>query len=303
MEVEPFSGKTYTLYSSVDNTDAYFDRIRSVADLCLARHPDTTSLISIVQNAGRHKRRLKKLLSSPLEVSLDSFLAHILRANLAEYTARVAGHLKELPLTKSWDRTIAMREEEYHLAMLEVELTNRLNVGSFRQCGTRLAFLPHCLHDLAADCHSVKRGEDYICKGCSKNCNVNAVSKLLRRHGVMPYIWMTANLRALFKRLRKEGKKVGVIGVACIPELMHGMRMCMRAGVPVVGVPLDANRCARWWGEFHPNTINLRELETLLGDETLKTTKNYGGLGVRRRQVAVAFSSDQAIEATGHAFS
>jgi hypothetical protein len=82
---------------------------------------------------------------------------------------------------------------------------------------------------------------------------------------------MTANLKSLLNRLRKEGKKVGVLGIACIPELVNGMRMCMRAGVPVVGVPLDANRCARWWGEFHPNSVNIRVLESLLGDETLVT--------------------------------
>jgi len=46
----------------------------------------------------------------------------------------------------------------------------------------------------------------------------------------------------------------------------------MRAGVPVVGVPLDANRCARWWGEFHPNAVNLNILQTLLGEETLLTS-------------------------------
>jgi hypothetical protein len=75
---------------------------------------------------------------------------------------------------------------------------------------------------------------------------------------------MTANLRSLFRRLNKEGKTVGVLGVACIPELVRGMRMCMRAGVPVIGLPLDANRCARWWGQFYPNTLNLEELDRLL---------------------------------------
>jgi hypothetical protein len=169
MNVVPISGKTYTLYGSIDNTDAYFDRIRFIVDLCLTHHQDATSLLSIIQNASRHRRRLKKLISSSLGVSLDSFLARVLRASHAEYTTGVAGHLKELPFARSWDRTLAMREEEYHLAMLEIELTNRSNVSSFRQCGTRLAFLPHCLRDLAADCHSVKRGEDYVCRGCSKN--------------------------------------------------------------------------------------------------------------------------------------
>jgi hypothetical protein len=43
--------------------------------------------------------------------------------------------------------------------------------------------------------------------------------------------------------------------------------------VPVVGIPLDANRCARWWGEFHHNTVNLQQLDKLLGEETLKRAR------------------------------
>jgi hypothetical protein len=80
---------------------------------------------------------------------------------------------------------------------------------------------------------------------------------------------MTANLRSLFRKLHKEGKHLGVLGIACIPELVSGMRKCAGAAVPVVGIPLDANRCARWWGEFHYNTVNLHQLEKLLGEGAL----------------------------------
>ncbi len=113
-------------------------------------------------------------------------------------------------------------------------------------------------------------------QGCSGVCDINAVSKILRRHGVQPYIWMTANLQSLFRKLKKEGRHLGVLGIACIPELVSGMRLCARAEVPVVGIPLDANRCARWWGEFYPNTVNLQQLEKLLGQGRLKRASSEG---------------------------
>jgi hypothetical protein len=59
------------------------------------------------------------------------------------------------------------------------------------------------------------------------------------------------------------GALLGVLGIACIPELLAGMRRCARAGVPVLGLPLDANRCGRWLGEFRQNTVNLDRLELL----------------------------------------
>ena len=157
-----------------------------------------------------------------------------------------------------------MSEEQYHLAMVEIELVNRISVDRFRSCDRKFAFLPHCLRDLNADCRSAQRDIDYVCKGCSENCNVNHASKTLRLHGVKPYIWMTANLGNLFRKVKKEGNSLGVLGIACIPELVRGMRMCLKHDVPVVGIPLDANRCARWWGEFHWNTVNLAKLESLL---------------------------------------
>ena len=42
------------------------------------------------------------------------------------------------------------------------------------------------------------------------------------------------------------------------------MRLCAQAGVPVIGVPLDANRCGRWMNEFHPTMVNLKILKPLV---------------------------------------
>jgi hypothetical protein len=266
----PFVGKTYSLYSAGSNSDAFYEQLRIVADQCLMHADSIEECLVAVRNLGKKKRRLKSIARASSNSSFESFVVHAAQTEFSPFTTSAAEHLRELPLTKRWDRTLATSEEQYHLYMLEIELQNRFSVKSFGDCDTKLAFLPHCLRDLTAECQSAKRGEDYVCKGCSKGCDINAVSKLLRRHGVHPYIWMTANLQSLFRKLKKEGKQLGVLGIACIPELVSGMRMCADAEVPVVGIPLDANRCTRWWGEFYHNTVNLRQLERLLGREILK---------------------------------
>jgi len=265
--VAPREGKTYSLCGGDRDSDEYYRNIRELADT-FTKNVDLARLLTTVRDTSKRKRRLKKLLLQGSNGSFESLVLRTLNERLSSHTANVASHLRGLSLTQRWDRTLATSEEQYHLYMIEIELVNRLNRAGFRSSDTRLAFLPHCLHDLTADCRSSRRGEDYTCKGCSKECTINAVSKLLRRHGTTPYIWMTANVQSLLKRLQKEGKRVGVLGIACIPELVRGMRMCMNLGVPVTGIPLDANRCARWWGTFYANTVNLRELETLLGPDT-----------------------------------
>ena len=248
----PFVGKTYSLYGAGSNSDAYYEQLRMMIDECLTCTGTIEDLIDVVHKLSKNRRSLAKIARSTDNSDIASFLVHKLRTAFSQFTLSASEHLRNLRLSKRLDRTLSTTEEQYHLYMLEIGLRNRINSGTFRECDTRLAFLPHCLRDLTADCQSTKRGEDYVCKGCSKACNVNAVSKALRRHRVQPYIWMTANLSSLFKKLHKEGKHPGVLGIACIPELVSGMRVCAEAGVPAVGIPLDANRCGRWWGEFSP---------------------------------------------------
>ena len=261
---KPGEGKTYSLFGDQQETDGYYDRIRVLADSFAEGVPDLHRLLESVQKQSSSRRRLSRLALQAANDSKEASLIRTLRDQLSHCTVNVSSHLRGLTLAERWDRVLATSEEQYHHYMLEVELVNRLNAVSFSRCEMRLAFLPHCLHDQSVTCKSVVRGEDHVCKGCSKTCMLNAVSKLLRRHRVTPYIWMTANLRSLLRRLHTEGKTVAVLGIACIPELVRGMRTCMRAGVPVIGLPLDANRCARWWGQFYPNSANLQELERLL---------------------------------------
>jgi hypothetical protein len=259
---ESLQGKTYSLRPDASDSDAYFRRIAGLVDRLLDQQFTSPELLSFLQGLSKNRRRLRKLVAGGPQ-SRERSLILMLRDELSEFTTSVESHLRGLNFKDRWG-TLATTEEQYHLYMLEIELTNRIFQEEFRASRQRLAFLPHCLRDLSADCLAAQRDLDYVCKGCTNECNINQVSKALRRNGIKPYIWMTANLRALFRKSRGSGEQLGVLGIACIPELVRGMRMCAKYKIPVVGIPLDANRCARWWGEFHWNSINFKTLEGLL---------------------------------------
>jgi hypothetical protein len=254
----PLVGKTYTLYGQASTSDEYFRQVETLLDVCLRRWPGPILLAELVRasTSERRLRRAARLVGSPV-----SFVCAQAEDRLASYFLDVAAHRASLSLADRCSKTLAISREQYFLCAVEIELRNRLNLVRFAQCGERLALLPHCLRDLAANCRAKPRGIDTMCMGCSVSCYLNQVSRLLRRHRVQPYIWMSANLGRL---LRQQASVLGVLGIACIPELARGMRRCARAGVPVLGLPLDANRCARWLGEFRPNSVNLTRLETLL---------------------------------------
>ncbi len=260
------AGKTYSLFGSAPSTKDYYLKIGTLADRMLKYEPDAHRLIRILERASRKKRFLKKQLQGAglSDSGLIPVVLTAARDLLASHTTEVNSHLQELSLFKRWDGTLFTSEEQYHLYMLLIELANRAWNDAFRQAGRRIAFLPYCLRDLSVNCRSGPGELDYVCKGCSKDCCVNHVSVLLRKTGIEPYLWMNASLKALLRELRNREGSIGVLGIACIPELFRGMQLCMDLNIPVVGVPLNANRCIRWMGAFHPTSVDLDALGRLV---------------------------------------
>jgi hypothetical protein len=260
-----FGGKTYTLFGSNASTEEYYGKIAVLADRVLEHEPDIETVIVTLQRLSRKKRFLKR--GGRIKDSRLSLLRLVLQASqdvLSPHTAAVKAHLAELSLLKRWDATLFTSEEQYHLYMLLIELANRAWGQAFRTAKRKVAFLPYCLRDLSAACRSEPGELDYVCKGCTQDCYVNRVSVLLRSTGIEPYIWMNASLKRLLKELLDGEGNIGVLGVACVPELFHGLRMCMSLKIPVVGIPLNANRCMRWMGTFHPTSVDLEALRRLL---------------------------------------
>ena len=262
------AGKTYSLFGTEPSTENYFRKISALADRVLEGSPDILGLIRTLDRASRKKRFLKKQLRLPNTpgYKLIHFIVTAAQDLLAPHTSLVNAHLQEISFLKRWDGTLFTSEEQYHLYMLLIELANRAWKEAFRSAKRRIAFLPYCLRDLSVDCRSSPGELDYVCKGCSKNCFVNRVSALLRENRIEPYLWMNASLKPLFRELRDREGSIGVLGVACVPELLRGMRLCIGLNIPVVGIPLNANRCMRWMGAFHPTSVDLDALSELVGN-------------------------------------
>ena len=259
----PVRGKTYSLFGNAPSSYPYYKLIENLADVCL-QHYDIKMLLVEIQKASGKKKLLKKLVKNSTNDTIVSFVLNTLKDSLWIYTTEVDEHLRNLSVFKIWDRRLGTTEEQYHLYMLEIELMNRIHNENFKKCEHKIALLPYCLQDFQNGCKSTKGDLDHICKGCSGRCFINHASRLLRNNGITPYIWMSSSIKAFPKLLKAKQQSIGILGIACIPELVWGMRMCMHLGIPVVGIPLDANRCMRWMGRFHENSVNLEKLNDLL---------------------------------------
>jgi hypothetical protein len=260
---KPIQGKTYTLFGEGESTLNYFQTIEQLTNTILERYDDLNFVIQTIQSFSGKKRLLATIAVHP-DSSVISFILNKIGHDLKEYTLNIEAHLKTLPLLKIGDKGLKTNRLQYYLYMLEIELTNRLNSSSFRSADKKIALLPHCLRDLAVECKSAPDDFDYKCRHCSNICYLNQVSAVLTSHGIEPYIWREADLKKETKSLLKSHKTLGIIGIACIPELVEGMRMCRKYNIPAIGLPLDANRCVRWMGSFNENSVNLEMLEKLI---------------------------------------
>lgn len=259
----PVQGKTYSLFAEDGDSERYYAEIRRLADVFLRRCPDEKRLLGLIQKVGE-KPLLSGLKTTGADRKTLQFVRETLRQALSIYTRNVSKHLKSLSYAKRVDSTLATTEEKYHLYMLEIELVNRIYREEFKRSEYKFALIAHCLRDFRPGCRSVKGDIEAVCSGCTEDCFIRLGSVLLEKYGIKPYISVEMDQERLFKRLKQEHPSIGALGIACIPELAMGMRLCIRTGIPPVGIPLNANRCARWMSEAHETSFNLEQLEELL---------------------------------------
>jgi hypothetical protein len=263
-------GKTYTLFDNNNSTSGYYRLISDLANQVLEKYNDPKTVLRFIRDYSKKKRTLRKLSFLKEDTGLISFVLHLLNESLSVYTGNVDTHLQNLPLTKYWDRRLSTTREQYHLYMLEIEITNRLCINQFLNADQKIALLPYCLRDFSANCKSKPDDFDYQCRYCSKFCYENYLSRLLKKYNIAAYVWKGSGLKQKAKTILKSNQTFAVLGIACVPELVFGMRKCLAYKIPAVGIPLNANCCIRWWGEFHKNSVDLEQLELLLTNQTQK---------------------------------
>jgi hypothetical protein len=148
--------------------------------------------------------------------------------------------------------------------MVEIELVNRIYREAFRNSEYRFALIGHCLRDFRPECRAASGDIEEVCRRCTEDCFINLGSALMKRYNIHPYISVSMELEDLFTKIKAEHPGTAALGIACVPELVQGMRLCIKLGIPPVGIPLDANRCSRWMKECRESSFNLSELEKLL---------------------------------------
>ena len=263
---KPIYGKTYSLFGQDTTTEPFYRKIPALTDEILSHLalPETQALVYL-QSISRNKRKLKTAASKPVGYATLTDMLNTVDRGLSEYVPGLQQHLREVPFHKHiTDKELFNSKEQYLLYMVEFELVNRINKKMFLEADFRIALLPYCLKETQTDCKAIPDEIDYACRGCLKTCYINKVSSVLKDHGVHPYIWSRVSLRSMFGKLTRKHGSIAVLGIACLVELIRGMRFCMKANLPVMGIPLNANRCKRWMDTLQDTSVDLLALKKIL---------------------------------------
>ncbi len=183
-EMEPLRGKTYSLCTNGLSSSLYYQTVRALADACLREQPDLPRLVGEIRSAAQSSKRLRAVLGHPREHPSVSRVLETIRGPLSCYITGLAEHLASISLLKRFDPVLSMKEEQYLLAMLEIELMNRLHREEFLRTRYRIALLPHCLRDLNRTCNSAMADLDYVCRRCSDDCYIHRASDILAHNRV-----------------------------------------------------------------------------------------------------------------------
>ena len=215
-----------------------------------------------------NKNKVDKILTSYLEFA--KYFEDISQEVLGIYTKNVNLFLKNIDKKYKYREDFlfcSRKEVEYHLNMVGAQIMNEAYRKEFLKTKEKGLLLPSCMRIKdEKNCKAIKTEEGYICNSCSKNCNVNKYDKLGKKYNFQVYIIPHESSISVKNKI-KDGH-IGIIGVACVLNLISGGLKAKNLGVVPQCVFLDYCGCKDHWHDKGIITdINMSYLLYSLGIE------------------------------------
>ena len=215
-----------------------------------------------------NKNKVEKILTSYLEFA--KYFEDISQEVLGIYTKNVNLFLKNIDKKYKYREDFlfcSRKEVEYHLNMVGAQIMNEAYRKEFLKTKEKRLLLPSCMRIKdEKNCKAIKTEEGYICNSCSKNCNVNKYDKLGKKYNFQVYIIPHESSISVKNKI-KDGH-IGIIGVACVLNLISGGLRAKNLGFVPQCVFLDYCGCKDHWHDKGIITdINMSYLLYSLGIE------------------------------------
>jgi uncharacterized protein len=205
-------------------------------------------------------------------VAFASYFKEQSKLYLGKYTKKVDDFLiKEHKNYKNREDYLfcGRSETEYHLNMFGAELLNRKLRNGFNQTANKTVLLPTCMSNPNnGKCKAILKGLQMKCSSCSTNCEINRLQELLKLKSVETYLIPHSSSFSEFLKHWQNQKTTGLIGVACVLNLLTGGYEMQSLNIPSQCVFLDYCGCRKHWhSKGIPTGLNQNQLEQILGKD------------------------------------
>ncbi len=187
---------------------------------------------------------------------------------MSEYTAGVSQFVSanaDRYRNKENRLFVSRPENEYHLNMICAEILNRAFKAEFDRTNSKIVLLPSCMQKNPDKCRAVFVNGEKKCVQCTEECYINQLTKILSDYGVETRIIPHSSQFSVFLEKWKDNKETGLVGIACVLNLIKGGYEMRRLGIPSQCVFLDYCGCRNHWHTTGvPTKININRLMHIL---------------------------------------
>ena len=179
---------------------------------------------------------------------LASYLKYIGDENLKCYLPNLDNYLNSYLKTHKNKEDIVYCGKtsiQYYFNMILSEVMNDIFREDFLNTDKKIVFLPGCMTQTHTPCKRISTSYGGKCKHCSRDCNVNRIDSLGDKYNFDVYI--IKHETTLSSLDTKNNKNIGIVGIACIPNLITGGFKALRLGFMPQCVLLDYSGCSNHW--------------------------------------------------------
>lgn len=185
---------------------------------------------------------------------------------LGKYTCNVKSFLKNKYPKHRFKEDVVLcgrKRIEYHLNMVGAEILNRAFREDFIKTKVKKLLLPVCMRQKAEGlCMAKKTTDGYICQKCCSECRVNYLTRLGEKYNFQ--VLIIPHSSSAFSEKKIEYGKVGIVGVACLLNLLNGGWKARSLNLVPQCVILDYCGCKKHWHDTGIITdINLNQLKKI----------------------------------------
>jgi hypothetical protein len=161
---------------------------------------------------------------------------------------------------------------EYHLNMVGAELMNRTLNPMFKTTQKQVILVPTCMSKQLNCRKKVVNGE-ITCTQCSADCNVNQISQRFNTKSTRTVLIPHSSKFSKYLKPWANQNDTGLIGVACVLNLLKGGFEMKRLNIPAQCIFLNYAGCAKHWKSGVPTSMNIKQLQAIIGKDNTNVTQ------------------------------